>query len=267
MAPQSKSPPSYLSACAIFYNEAHYLREWVEFHRLVGVERFFLYDHRSTDDWRSVLDPYVQTGEVLVHDWPIDPGQVEAYQDCIERHRQDSRWIAFIDLDEFLFCPTGEPVSEILRDYEDYPGVGVNWRIFGTSGHAKRPDGLVTENYVYFNRNPRSRRTIKSIVDPTRAVRCVTGHYFAYRDGFAVDELKRPIAGPDFAFSETMAMNRLRLNHYATKSEEEFSRKLARVRADTGVVYRDPLKAKFGDVRDEAILMYAPQLRAALADS
>jgi len=259
--------PAYLSICAIFCNEASYLREWIEFHRIVGVERFILYDHKSTDDWRSVLGRYIERGEVIVHDWQVDPGQVEAYEDCILRHGSESRWIAFIDLDEFLFSPTGEPVPEVLRDYEEFPGVGVNWRIFGTSGHGHRPDGLVTETYLHFNRNPRSRRTIKSIVDPSRVVRPVTGHYFEYRDGLAVDELKRPIAGPDFAFSDSMAMDRLRLNHYAVKSEEEFARKLARVRADTGVVDREPLKAKFGDVRDESILLYTPQLRAALADS
>jgi len=258
-------PGAYLSICAIFYNEATYIREWVEFHRIVGVERFFLYDHKSTDDWRDVLSDHIESGEVIVHDWPVDPGQVEAYEDCIGRHGADSRWIAFIDIDEFLFSPTGEPVPDVLRDYEEFPAVGVNWRIFGSSGHRRRPEGLVTESYLHFSRNPRSRRTIKSIADPSRVARAVTGHYFEYRDGApAVDELKRPITGPDFAFTESMAMDRLRLNHYAIKSEEEFARKLARVRADTGVVDRDPLKAKFGDVRDEAILMYAPRLRAAM---
>jgi hypothetical protein len=255
----------YLSACAIYRDEAPYLREWIEFHRLVGVERFFLYDHESSDDHRQVLAPYLEEGVVEVHEWP--PPQRAAYDHCLAERRDESRWIAFIDLDEFLFSPTGEPVPEVLRDYEEFPGVGVNWRIFGTSGHGHRPDGLVTETYLHFNRNPRSRRTIKSIVDPSRVVRPVTGHYFEYRDGLAVDELKRPIAGPDFAFSDSMAMDRLRLNHYAVKSEEEFARKLARVRADTGVVDREPLKAKFGDVRDESILLYTPQLRAALADS
>ena len=259
-------PPAYLSICAIFFNEAPYLREWVEFHKLVGVERFFLYDHKSTDEWRSVLGGHMERGDVIVHDWQVDPGQVEAYEDCIRRHGSEARWIAFIDIDEFLFSPTGEPVPSVLRDYEEFPGVGVNWRIFGTSGHERRPPGLVTESYLHFSRNPRSRRTIKSIADPSRVVRPVTGHYFEYRDGLTVDELKRPITGPDFAFTESLAMDRLRLNHYAIKSEEEFARKLARVRADTGVVDREPLKAKFGDVRDDSILMYAPQLRAALDD-
>lgn len=44
----------YLSIGAIFKDEAPYLAEWIEFHRLVGVEHFFLYDNLSTDE-KSML--------------------------------------------------------------------------------------------------------------------------------------------------------------------------------------------------------------------
>ena len=46
---------AYLSVCAIYRNEAPYLAEWIEFHRLVGAERFFLYDNGSTASGSSVL--------------------------------------------------------------------------------------------------------------------------------------------------------------------------------------------------------------------
>jgi hypothetical protein len=251
----------------MFLDEAAYLREWIEFHKLVGVERFYLYDHESTDESRALLEPYVERSEVVVRDWPIYPGQVEAYDDCVERNREESRWIAFIDIDEFLFSPTGRPVPEILRDYEEFPAVGVNWVNFGTSGHTAKPQGLVIENFVHYKLNPKAQRTIKSIVDPRRALAGATGHYFAYVDGaVAVDERKRPIAGPEPAFSETPSVELLRINHYTTKSEEEFLRKRGRDRGDTGARY--PIKPpRHGDVRDETIQMYLPALRSALSQS
>src|SRR3954471_10615607 len=89
----------YLTACAIYLNEAPYLEEWIEFHRLVGVEKFFLYNHMSDDGHREVLRPYIEEGTVVVRDWPDEPGQVSAYHDCLDRHRHEARWIAFIDLD------------------------------------------------------------------------------------------------------------------------------------------------------------------------
>ena len=75
----------YLSVCAMYQNEASYLQEWIEFHRLVGVERFFLYDNNSTDDHLDVLTPYIEEGTVVLHDWPLSPGQMGANDHCMKR--------------------------------------------------------------------------------------------------------------------------------------------------------------------------------------
>ena len=103
----SRDAPNYLAVCAIYRDEASYMKEWIEFHRLVGVERFYLYDNRSADDHREVLAPYAERGEVMIYDWPMEQGQVAAYNDCVARHGAEARWIAFLDLDEFLFSATG----------------------------------------------------------------------------------------------------------------------------------------------------------------
>jgi glycosyl transferase family 92 len=270
----------YLSICAIYRDEAPYLQEWIEFHRLVGVERFFLYDNLSVDDHREVLAPYIDEGVVVLHDWPISyMAQRPAYEHCLYRHRDDSRWIAFLDLDEFLFSPTGSPVSDLLREYEQWPGVGVYWAIYGTSGHTKRPEGLVIENYLE-RMNPnrpgnawfRQRKYMKSIVDPRRTARCraLGAHNFEYMDGTAVDENKQPITR---GYSQTLSYSRLRVNHYYTKSEEEDrARRESTVRADYGTTRRvrsTPAKRRFLDrelnqERDEAITVYVPALRRAL---
>ena len=248
----------YLSICAIYLNEATYFREWIEFHRLVGVERFFLYDHESTDESREVLEPYVRDGSVVIHDWPVYPGQGEAYNDCIVRHREDSRWIAFIDLDEFLFSPTGVPVPEALRDFEHVPGVGVPWAVFGPSGHKTRPPGLVIENYTVRSAWPRRPLWFKSIIDPKRTRRAARGHRFFYEGDYF-----GPV--PEFVLFDT-----LRINHYWTRSEEELEEKLARIRADTGEMpqftRQRALNVTSGDesVVDDTIFQYVPALREAI---
>ena len=58
-----------LYAMVRVYNEAAWLREWLEFHRMQGVERFLVYDDQSTDDLGAVLAPYVATGLVEVIRW------------------------------------------------------------------------------------------------------------------------------------------------------------------------------------------------------
>ena len=59
-----------LAICAIFRDEARYLAEWLEFHQRQGVERFYLYENNSTDDWERALAPF--SDAVELHRWP-DP--------------------------------------------------------------------------------------------------------------------------------------------------------------------------------------------------
>jgi len=131
-----------LSICAIFKNEAPYFKEWIEFHKLQGVEHFFLYNNNSDDDYLTVLQPYINTGEVTLRQWPYEYNSElknleiiirNAYADCIQTYRTMTNWLAVIDIDEFLFCPDGQDLPSFLIDYEGYGGVCVNWRLFGTS--------------------------------------------------------------------------------------------------------------------------------------
>lgn len=50
---------NYLSATCIIKNEAEYMPEWLEYHLLVGFEKFYIYDNGSTDNIKQVLAPYV----------------------------------------------------------------------------------------------------------------------------------------------------------------------------------------------------------------
>jgi hypothetical protein len=259
----------YLSICGIYRDEAPYLREWIEFHRLVGVERFYLYDNFSEDDHREVLAPYVSSGIVVLHDWPLMPGQLEAYAHCLGAYRAESRWIAFIDHDEFLFSPTMRPVSEVLREFEEFPGVVANCLAFGTSGHMTRPAGLVIENYTRRTDFERRNRIVKSVVDPLRVARPGNDpHYFRYFDrAKAVNERREIVRGDR---SESLACDLLRINHYITRSQEERDRKLAGLVAFTGEPKRADrareLDKMLDAVVDETILAYLAQLRQALAE-
>jgi Glycosyltransferase family 92 len=253
---------AYLSVCAIYRNEAPYLAEWIEFHRLVGAERFFLYDNNSTDRHEAVLAPYVSDGIAVVYPWPQHPGQQAAYDHCLAQHGGESRWIAFLDVDEFLFSPQTRPVAELLPDYEQWAAVGVNRVMFGTSGHKEKPDGLAIESYVM--KWPAA-QSIKSIVDPGRTVRCLNPHAFIYREGdFAVDEHKRPIDG---WFTDEFTVEHLRINHYYTRSEAEFREKLRHVRADNAKLREQPKNwaRTVGREKDDAITAYVPAVRDAIA--
>jgi glycosyl transferase family 92 len=228
----------------------------------MGAERFFLYDNESTDDHEAVLRPYVAEGVAVVHRWPEHPGQQTAYDHCLSEHGRESRWIAFIDIDEFLFSPVRPDLPELLREFEPWAAIGVNRATYGTSGLKEKPDGLVIESYLMKWPGAAS---IKSIVDPGRTVRSLNPHAFAYREGdFAVDEHGRRIDG---WFTDEFTLERLRVNHYYTRSEAEFRHKLEHVRADNAQLRERPANwaRTTGRERDETITRYAPALRDAIA--
>ena len=269
---ESGSRSAYLSICLAYKNEASYLREWIEFHRLVGADRFFLYNHASTDDHREALAPYIEDGVVTLEDWPDVPAvQTDMYNRCLEQHRDESRWIAFIDMDEFLFSPTGLPLPEVLAEYEQWPGVVANWAMYGSSGHRTRPPGLVIESYMWRNDDPEQprNRLYKCIVDPQRVERCLDPHSFAFTEGTMVDELKRPVTGQ---FTDRPLWSRLRINHYMTRSEEETIVKYARGRGSDAVKMRggnpplEELHDRLHHKRDDALAGYAPAVSRALSE-
>ena len=261
-----EQPGRYLSACAIFLNEGPYLAQWIEFHLLTGVEHFFMYDNGSTDSSREVLAPYVEEGLVTLHVWPERPGQHSAYDDCIERHRHDSRWIAFFDIDEYLFSPTGRTVPEVLREFEPWPGVLAGRPAFGSCGWDAQPEGLVIENYQLRCNVTRRNRAGKSIVDPTRVVHVMSGHHFLHTEGYAVDDRRRPAT---VCGTLTPSFSLLRVNHYPTRSREEFARKLAIPYVNDGKLRVNTTFEKnniaLNDVTDTAITRYVPAVKDALA--
>ena len=247
----------YLAACAIFRNEARYLAEWVAFHLALGVEHLFLYNNLSEDAFAVELSPFVDEGTVTLVDWPMYPGQNQAYDDCIERTRGNWRWVAFIDLDEFLFSPRMRPVPDLLTRFEHVPGVGVPWVQFGTSGHPTPPPGLVIENYTRRRVGRRNLRQFKSVVDPAAVTKTLGPHSFQYAD--------RRYPGPVPCFA---SVHDLRVNHYFTRSEAEFQAKLRTAMAHNDAP-RSPAPFEAANraavVLDEMITAYVPAVREALA--
>ena len=111
-------PQFYLAVCAIAKNEGPYFQEWIEWHRKQGVEKFYIYDNESTDGTKEILQPYVDAGIVEYTFWPGKKMQLPAYDDCFERHRTETRWLAVIDLDEYIVPVKDGSIPEFLHRME-----------------------------------------------------------------------------------------------------------------------------------------------------
>lgn len=219
-----------LAICAIFQDEAEYLAEWIDFHKKQGVQKFYLYNNLSKDHYKSVLKPYIKSGLVKLIEWPYEQKtqkewnkiQRNAYMNCIKEIEKYVTWCAFIDIDEFLFCPTGKKLNHFLREFKNFPGVGVNWVMYGTSHVKSLPAShKMLNSLVWRARDDHPEHFhVKSIVQPKDVLKCRNPHFFIYKnEGVAVTENKEPFESP---FSPSISFKAIRINHYWSKDLDFF---------------------------------------------
>ena len=226
----TSQPRYYLAVCAIAKNEGPYFKEWIEWHRSQGVEMFYIYDNESTDCTRQVLQPYIDSGLVEYTWFPGQRRQLAAYDDCFERHRLETRWLAVIDLDEFIVPVKDRSVVEFLRRMERFSVVEINWLVYGSGGAKTREPGGVMERFRRHSQPGHRLNThVKSIVDPRRVFTMTGCHEAARLSGRAADSHGVPLTK---GFRDRVPQQDvIRINHYAVKSYEEFLAKRARGRA------------------------------------
>lgn len=126
-----------VSLCLIFKDEGKFLKEWLDYHLTIGVDHFYLYDNNSTDDFMSVVRPYMERGLVTLIDWPYQQAQVKCYKHCLETFCNETKWIGYIDADEFICPKYASTIKEWLCHYSKFPAIVIDWLQFGTNGYIE----------------------------------------------------------------------------------------------------------------------------------
>lgn len=181
-----------IAACLMFYNEAFFLKEWLEYHKLIGIEHFYLFNNGSTDNYLEILQPYLESGEVELYDYP-ERGQTQPehnyiqcvliYNHALKLARGKVKWLAIIDADEFIFPVKNQPLIKILNKYKNYGGVYVDYLFFGTSHVEKIPaTQTILETLTRCAEKPMAFG--KSIVRPERVKDCTDPHRMWYHAPF-----------------------------------------------------------------------------------
>jgi hypothetical protein len=229
------SRDSYFAICLVVKDYNDYIVEWIEYHKRMGCGRFYIYDHGTEVPMLETIKEYVLSGLVEYtytdyRNWdPTPQPQLQTYDKCVRSYGQRHRWMGFIDSDEFIVVVNKSlTIPDVLRGYEDYGGVGLTWMRFGSSGHIQKPPGGVLPNYYkcapHFN--------IKSIINPAVTSHADRDpHHFIHTGSkYTVSTSFVRIDGPrnpDFS----KAFDVMYINHYHTKSLDDYIDKLRRGRA------------------------------------
>ena len=215
-----------LSLATNYKDEDPYLKEWLDYHLAVGVDHFYLFNQDGSESSWEIVKPYIERGVATVHDWTNFEGNYEGHTYFFQKNRNhmgyihaaqnyydETEWLLKIDVDEFLFmADESTTVKEWLKkvNKKDTRAVRVPRIDFGSSGYETKPDGGVLENFLLREIEPSNYKDMANTDFLDDNKRCFSSHRWSYR-WFT----PRKMITPEFS-------NGLRINHYYTKSKEEY---------------------------------------------
>lgn len=265
-----------LVICALFRDESFFLKEWIEYHQLIGVDHFYLYNNLSQDNSLDILKPYIDNGLVDVFDWNYEPHsqqeyleklQIPIYEHALQMTKKTSKWAAFIDLDEFIVPKQHDNLKELLKMYEDYGGIAINWQLFGTSNLENIPDeGLIIENLVM--KAPKEiglNQFVKLIVKPEKVKSIGSNpHTFEFISGsFAVNSAYASL--PANQRGQNVITDLIQINHYWFGTKQWFLKNKLPRRRNWGIGMEeenlDEILKIYNVEKDETILRFVPELK------
>ncbi len=229
-----------IALAGIVKNEFEYLLEWIAWHRHVGFTEFLIADNGSEDGTLELLKRLEKVGVVRLHREPPGVGaQTRAYNAMLQRWGRTVDRVAFVDADEFLVSDDGRsPIEHLERliSPADVGAVAVHWRVFGSSGHELREDGLVIERFTRCAADDEQPcRNVKTYAKTSAIVRQRI-HRCELRAGLRyLDAAGREMAfaraattqepDPDGDVALHVGQGALRVHHYAVKSLQEYLEK------------------------------------------
>lgn len=255
-----------IAIVAIAKNEADYIAEWCAFHKVVGVDAIIIYDNESDDNMKSYIMPFIKDGFVKYNTIRGKTKQSEAYNLAIKDYGSDYKYLAFIDCDEFLFTVNDnenlfDVVDGIFNNDYNVGGVAVNWCVFGSSGNVTKPEGGVIENYLWRADLPGGGNAcVKSIIRPETVLMFNNPHYPIYKRGYiAIDTTGKYVESWENKIYEYKG---LRINHYFTKSKEEWIKRRSIGRADISSVrsIEEFFEHDKNEVEDRSALSYKKEV-------
>jgi hypothetical protein len=261
-----------LSIAAAIKNEGDSILEWIAYHRILGVEHFYLYLNDCNDNTEAEIKRFSEQERLTIHYVPGELGQARAYGHFIYHYKYASEWCAFIDADEYLVPLRHGDLRDFVSDklFERASGIAVHWLNFGSNGHEVKPS---VPTIAAFTSRARSEFpdhfVMKGINRMQQVITYLHPHqnklYGCYmqEDGVAVFPVSGRLA--------TAKHEVVRLHHYYTKSRQQMLAKRARgrpLRADDPARTRDLSFFAMRDtneVHDGAAARFLPSLNEFLA--
>lgn len=212
------------------------IAEWVAHHLLLGFNKIVIFDHLSVNPISSTIGTNFNGRLTIIPITGTGNIKIKLMNDALDiASRENHDWMLYLDADEYVNLNRFTNITDFLDYFKEADSIGINWLMFGTSGHIQQPKGLLTENFtsseLYLDQH------IKSFVRPISAVRSINPHYFI------VNNKSRCYSGNGLRMKmgpfnrQIMPFTRapIYIAHYYTQSEEEHLRRKNRMLDDGSI--------------------------------
>lgn len=211
----------YSSVCLLIRDENKYLKEWIDWHLERGFDHIYIYDNGTKEQVSEIVTGDI-ANKVSIIEWqgPFQNVQQDAYNHFLECYGKETRWVNFIDSDEFIQFQDGTmKANDFLAKYEEYTVVYGALNEFNANGKESYENLPVTERFTEPT-NIKGGLYHKDFIQPHR-IDFMDRHYprFGTRGNYTFR---------DQSDNKELFV----INHYYTKSWEEWKQKIARGSSD-----------------------------------
>jgi len=221
------------SVCLIIKDEGDYIEEWLQWHIRQGVSHFYIYDNGSTPPIKTFI-PNVLLGFCTIIDFTGSyfRTQIAAYDHCLKNFSNENEWIAFIDTDEFIRVISYNDIPEFLKTIPaEIDAVLLKWIVYGADGQIKKTNAPVRDRFHTAVNYPAGYPSCKSIIRPSR-VNKMDVHIPMQsnkKELMIANEKSQRVLG---AFDANVTCDDIVIDHYFTRSLEEWVEKIRRGSVD-----------------------------------
>lgn len=144
-----------VALCCIGRMENRYVKEYVLHYKGIGVDKMFIYDNNydGEEHFEDVIGEYVEEGFVEIIDYRNKTHcQLESYQDCYDKHKEEYDWILFIDCgDEYLYMNEFNNIKDFLSQdkFNGYDVIHINLMNYGDNGLVKYDERPLCKRFTY----------------------------------------------------------------------------------------------------------------------
>lgn len=169
---------SKICLCALAKLENNYINEWIDYYLSLGFDNIIIYDNNDTnsENIADVCKCYDTSIVEIKNVIGIPAKQNKWYSDCYRNVSKSFDYVAFFDVDEFLFLPNNMTIHDFLeRDkFKNFECIRIPWMLYDDSNIINVIDG----NYKVLNRFTSCKlvRDSKAIVRTNIEINTFTPH-------------------------------------------------------------------------------------------